>query len=144
MSSLVRKSIPQTVKKRQAFLIHHENLFRPLLPASNFYTKLSAADTAEGHTRGFTPFKEITQQPSLIQNGEMKQYQLRGLSFLSWLHDNGIGGILGDEMGLGKTLQTYFPSLSFTRCVSRVLDMIVIVDYHCLRIYANRASRDRF
>jgi SWI/SNF-related matrix-associated actin-dependent regulator of chromatin subfamily A member 5 len=37
----------------------------------------------------------------------MKQYQLKGLSFLVWLHENGMGGILGDEMGLGKTLQTY-------------------------------------
>ena len=37
----------------------------------------------------------------------MKQYQLKGLSFLVWLYENGMGGILGDEMGLGKTLQTY-------------------------------------
>jgi len=107
MNNLVRKSIPQTVKKRQAFLLHHENLFKPLLPESNFYTKLSKDDVAEGVNHGFTPFKEITQQPSLIKNGQMKQYQLRGLSFLSWLHENGMGGILGDEMGLGKTLQTY-------------------------------------
>jgi len=39
----------------------------------------------------------------------MKQYQLQGLSFLVWLYENGMGGILGDEMGLGKTLQTYPP-----------------------------------
>ena len=107
MNNLVRTSIPQTIKKRQAFLIHHEKLVKPLLPASNFYTKLSKDDVAEGVSNGFIPFKEITQQPSLIKNGQMKQYQLHGLSFLSWLHDNGIGGILGDEMGLGKTLQTY-------------------------------------
>lgn len=36
----------------------------------------------------------------------MKPYQLDGLSFLLYLRDNGIGGILGDEMGLGKTIQT--------------------------------------
>ena len=36
----------------------------------------------------------------------MKPYQLRGLSFLVYLHRNGLSGILGDEMGLGKTLQT--------------------------------------
>src|SRR5438046_7512780 len=36
----------------------------------------------------------------------MKPYQLSGLSFLMYLHKNGISGILGDEMGLGKTLQT--------------------------------------
>lgn len=48
------------------------------------------------------------EQPSLIKNGQMKHYQLQGLSFLVWLHANGMGGILGDEMGLGKTLQTYY------------------------------------
>ena len=36
----------------------------------------------------------------------MKPYQLSGLSFLVYLHRNGLSGILGDEMGLGKTLQT--------------------------------------
>jgi SWI/SNF-related matrix-associated actin-dependent regulator of chromatin subfamily A member 5 len=36
----------------------------------------------------------------------MKPYQLSGLSFLVYLHKNGLSGILGDEMGLGKTLQT--------------------------------------
>lgn len=36
----------------------------------------------------------------------MKPYQLLGLSFLVYLHKNGLSGILGDEMGLGKTLQT--------------------------------------
>ena len=36
----------------------------------------------------------------------MKPYQLLGLSFLVYLHMNGLSGILGDEMGLGKTLQT--------------------------------------
>ena len=36
----------------------------------------------------------------------MKPYQLLGLSFLAYLHRNGLSGILGDEMGLGKTLQT--------------------------------------
>ena len=36
----------------------------------------------------------------------MKPYQLAGLSYLLYLHRNGLSGILGDEMGLGKTLQT--------------------------------------
>ena len=30
----------------------------------------------------------------------MKPYQLAGLSFLVYLHRNGLSGILGDEMGL--------------------------------------------
>ncbi|KHJ92260.1 protein, SNF2 family [Oesophagostomum dentatum] len=44
--------------------------------------------------------------PFYIQNGEMRDYQVRGLNWLISLQHNGINGILADEMGLGKTLQT--------------------------------------
>eukprot|EP01102_Stenamoeba_stenopodia_P001721 TRINITY_DN1156_c0_g1_i5.p1 TRINITY_DN1156_c0_g1~~TRINITY_DN1156_c0_g1_i5.p1 ORF type:complete len:909 (-),score=259.27 TRINITY_DN1156_c0_g1_i5:116-2842(-) len=43
---------------------------------------------------------------SIIQNGELRDYQLHGVTWLLKLFDNGINGILADEMGLGKTLQT--------------------------------------
>ena len=32
----------------------------------------------------------------------LKEYQLKGLSWLANLYDQGINGILADEMGLGK------------------------------------------
>jgi SWI/SNF-related matrix-associated actin-dependent regulator of chromatin subfamily A member 5 len=99
-------SIQETRAKHQAFLVHHENLFKPLLPETNYYTKIPKPEVAKAFKRGFKPYKDIDEQPSLIKNGQMKQYQLKGLSFLVWLHENGMGGILGDEMGLGKTLQT--------------------------------------
>ncbi|XP_067626571.1 chromatin-remodeling complex ATPase chain Iswi [Eurosta solidaginis] len=44
--------------------------------------------------------------PSYIKNGEMRDYQVRGLNWMISLYENGINGILADEMGLGKTLQT--------------------------------------
>lgn len=46
------------------------------------------------------------ESPSYIKNGEMRDYQLRGLNWMISLYENGINGILADEMGLGKTLQT--------------------------------------
>lgn len=46
------------------------------------------------------------QSPSFIKNGEMRDYQIRGLNWMISLYENGINGILADEMGLGKTLQT--------------------------------------
>lgn len=55
----------------------------------------------EGDDRVITPVR----QPSIL-NCQMKDYQLRGLSWLVSLYDQGINGILADEMGLGKTLQT--------------------------------------
>jgi non-specific serine/threonine protein kinase len=35
----------------------------------------------------------------------LRPYQHVGLEWLTWLEDNGVGGILADDMGLGKTLQ---------------------------------------
>jgi SWI/SNF-related matrix-associated actin-dependent regulator of chromatin subfamily A member 5 len=106
----------QTALKKTSFLLRHDAFFKPLLPKSNFYTKLSAEEVAAATSNGIIPRKKIAQQPALIQNGQMKEYQLEGLSFLIWLYENGIGGILGDEMGLGKTLQTCLP-LPITRLI---------------------------
>lgn len=44
-------------------------------------------------------------QPSLFQ-GCLKGYQLKGMTWLANLYDQGISGILADEMGLGKTVQS--------------------------------------
>lgn len=40
--------------------------------------------------------------PSYIQ-GEMRDYQLRGLNWLISLYGSNVNGILADEMGLGET-----------------------------------------
>ncbi len=37
---------------------------------------------------------------------DLREYQRHGLDWLTFLWENGIGGILADDMGLGKTLQT--------------------------------------
>ena len=36
----------------------------------------------------------------------LRDYQRDGLNWLSFLWDNGLGGVLADDMGLGKTVQT--------------------------------------
>jgi SNF2 family DNA or RNA helicase len=38
--------------------------------------------------------------------GQLRPYQLRGYSWLSFLHRWGLGACLADDMGLGKTVQT--------------------------------------
>ncbi len=53
-----------------------------------------------------TTLTQFSATPFFIKNGEMRDYQIRGLNWLISLHENGINGILADEMGLGKTLQT--------------------------------------
>lgn len=50
--------------------------------------------------------EEITQQPSILVGGTLKEYQLKGLQWMISLYNNNLNGILADEMGLGKTIQT--------------------------------------
>ncbi|XP_053689861.1 chromatin-remodeling ATPase INO80 [Sabethes cyaneus] len=44
-------------------------------------------------------------QPTIFR-GCLKGYQLKGMTWLANLYDQGISGILADEMGLGKTVQS--------------------------------------
>lgn len=48
----------------------------------------------------------ITEQPSLLEGGKLKNYQIVGLQWMISLYNNKVNGILADEMGLGKTIQT--------------------------------------
>ncbi|KAL8738170.1 MAG: hypothetical protein Q9181_001028 [Wetmoreana brouardii] len=119
----------ETAGKRNNFFIAHKQLFLPLLPEKNFVRKLieqrrfdrqeedilavsdsldslnANNDQQEEEEDLSVPYEKFDQQPQGIK-AVMKPYQLSGLSFLIYLHRNGLSGILGDEMGLGKTLQT--------------------------------------
>lgn len=48
----------------------------------------------------------VEKQSTLLVNGKLKQYQVKGLEWLVSLYNNNLNGILADEMGLGKTIQT--------------------------------------
>jgi len=50
--------------------------------------------------------EEIKEQPSLLEGGTLKSYQMAGLEWMISLYNNHLNGILADEMGLGKTIQT--------------------------------------
>jgi SNF2 family DNA or RNA helicase len=79
---------------------------------------LQAADTAaqlrwlNGETllelgqklRDFSGIRQI--EPPTGLNAELRAYQREGLSWLQFLREYQLGGILADDMGLGKTVQT--------------------------------------
>jgi len=50
--------------------------------------------------------ESIKEQPSLLEGGTLKSYQMAGLEWMVSLYNNHLNGILADEMGLGKTIQT--------------------------------------
>lgn len=53
--------------------------------------------------KGRGRIKDIGQPASF--NGTLRPYQVRGLSWLAFLKEHGMGGCLADDMGLGKTIQ---------------------------------------
>ncbi|EAW07808.1 chromatin-remodeling ATPase CHD1 [Aspergillus clavatus NRRL 1] len=52
------------------------------------------------------PFEPIKGTPTFLQNGELKDFQVKGVNFMAfnWVKNRNV--VLADEMGLGKTVQT--------------------------------------
>jgi SNF2 family DNA or RNA helicase len=72
-------------------------------------TARAASDTTSSRRRRLaTPKAERTLQPLATPPGfeaDLRPYQRRGLSWLAFLSDLGLGACLADDMGLGKTIQ---------------------------------------
>ncbi|XP_057546267.1 chromatin structure-remodeling complex protein SYD-like isoform X3 [Amaranthus tricolor] len=49
--------------------------------------------------------ESISEQPTGLRGGKLREYQMNGLRWLVSLYNNHLNGILADEMGLGKTVQ---------------------------------------
>ncbi len=85
------------VKTYRAGLLNElENLGIELVLSENFsefWKQMSTFSTAEDVTF-----------PSSIK-AELREYQLKGFSWLWFMYKYGLNGILADDMGLGKTLQ---------------------------------------
>lgn len=54
--------------------------------------------------RDFTQIEPVPQPQSLMS--DLRPYQTQGVSWLQFLRENNLNGILADDMGLGKTIQT--------------------------------------
>ncbi|KAK7026790.1 hypothetical protein VNI00_015448 [Paramarasmius palmivorus] len=119
--------------QRTHWLLRHRNIVEPLLPPnSTFFSTLQTRESsgrARNNNISYTPYHELEEQPQLINKscGEMKDYQLKGLSFLVYMYRNGMNCILGDEMGLGKTLQTLSLFAYISEHVSGHVDPHLIV-----------------
>ncbi|KAJ5587722.1 Chromodomain helicase hrp3 [Penicillium hispanicum] len=68
--------------------------------------RVPVSDRTESNPATREPFEPIHSSPSFLQNGELKDFQIKGLNFLAfnWVRDRNV--VLADEMGLGKTVQT--------------------------------------
>jgi len=64
---------------------------------------MEAVETLRAQLAAFKGLPACPPSPSLV--AELRPYQQRGLEFLAWASDVGLGAILADDMGLGKTVQ---------------------------------------
>ena len=64
--------------------------------ASKYTEEMEDADLLKDGLEGTG--HRLSQQPSVIKHGIMREYQMQGLNWLIHLYDNGINGILADEM----------------------------------------------
>lgn len=64
------------------------------------------SDRKESNPDTRSRMTKLEHQPSYVTNGELREFQLKGLNFLAlnWTRANNV--ILADEMGLGKTVQS--------------------------------------
>ncbi|EJS41615.1 isw2p [Saccharomyces arboricola H-6] len=68
----------------------------------------------------------VSESPSFVKSGKLRDYQVQGLNWLISLHENKLSGILADEMGLGKTLQT-ISFLGYLRYVKQIEGPFLII-----------------
>lgn len=73
--------------------------------ASNAMKKVKKEEDDTELSLRVTPAKADVPQPKMFK-GTLKTYQIKGVTWLANLYDQGISGILADEMGLGKTVQS--------------------------------------
>ncbi len=66
--------------------------------------KAVSLQTLRKKLKNFTGLKPVAPPKSL--RADLRDYQAQGLSWMMFLHQYGLGGILADDMGLGKTLQS--------------------------------------
>ncbi|CUM57156.1 unnamed protein product [Debaryomyces tyrocola] len=68
----------------------------------------------------------LTESPSFVKEGKLREYQIQGLNWLISLYENRLSGILADEMGLGKTLQT-IAFLGYLRYIKKIDGPFIII-----------------
>ncbi|GAA1866969.1 DEAD/DEAH box helicase [Paeniglutamicibacter psychrophenolicus] len=83
---------------------HQASLWEDL---KDIATNVEASAAWKHSTEGLSNILEVDHAPLPAGiDATLRPYQLEGFEWLSFLYDNGLGGVLADDMGLGKTLQT--------------------------------------
>jgi superfamily II DNA or RNA helicase len=106
---------------------------RPLYQALPIAAALEAHGIDIEYDQGFSDFIEKlcnfrTLEPQALHKdfrGSLREYQKEGYSWLKFLREYGLGGILADDMGLGKTIQTLALLLAHHKNAKRSPSLVV-------------------
>lgn len=90
---------------------------------------LSNMDSAMDHT------------PPSNFRAELRPYQLRGFSWLYFLWQHGLGGILADDMGLGKTIQTLAMIAKAKECGDSTSPFVIVAPTSVVHNWAREAAK---
>merc|ERR1719323_1840916 len=74
--------------------------------AEDEYSRKGKVGDTNYYNVAHTIVEEVHEQATIMVNGKLKEYQVKGLEWMVSLYNNNLNGILADEMGLGKTIQT--------------------------------------
>ncbi|XP_023029619.2 ATP-dependent helicase brm isoform X2 [Leptinotarsa decemlineata] len=85
--------------------INAEEIINKAKVEDDEYNK-NAVEEQTYYSIAHTVHEIVTEQASIMVNGKLKEYQIKGLEWMVSLYNNNLNGILADEMGLGKTIQT--------------------------------------
>lgn len=102
-----RKTKALTKEEREAKARELDQLLRQSEAFSDILTKKTeilgrAGSGFDGKKLGEHDLKMAT-QPKCLVGGEMRDYQLEGLTWMFEICQQGMSGILADEMGLGRS-----------------------------------------
>ena len=76
-------------------------------------------------------------------NGELRDYQVRGVRWMKAVTDRGFGALLADDMGLGKTIQTiaWYLSLRHLSLITHHLSLLVVAPLTLLANWKREIER---
>ncbi|KAK9837753.1 hypothetical protein WJX74_004265 [Apatococcus lobatus] len=101
----IREAAALSTIARSQFLLKHAKVLAPFISNKVILSIRAEAAKHASQAAAARPPTQVSMQPASIL-GDMRDYQLDGLRFMTSMFDNGMNAILADEMGLGKTLQT--------------------------------------
>ncbi len=115
------KKLPRKITRREALISSFRESKGDLpLSAMNGSVWL---DSVRSVLTGAEQIEQIRQPDGFC--GELRPYQIKGLSWLTWLAEIGLGGCLADDMGLGKTIQAL--ALLKTRILGGEKDPVLLI-----------------